>query len=56
MHDQYTNNQFLVTRGLPSAATGMQANDILERVANASKPFGTRLVIKDGVATVSLGK
>jgi poly-gamma-glutamate synthesis protein (capsule biosynthesis protein) len=56
VHNQYTSNEFLVTRGLPSLATGMQANDILERVANASKPFGTKLVIKDGVATVSLGK
>ena len=54
VHDQYTNNQFLDTRGLPAPATGRQASDILERLANASKPFGTNIVIKDGVAEIAL--
>jgi poly-gamma-glutamate capsule biosynthesis protein CapA/YwtB (metallophosphatase superfamily) len=56
MHSQYTSNEFLHTRGLPSAAEGAQAQYILERVAEYSKPFGTKLVIGDGTATIELGK
>ena len=55
VHDQYTNNQFLDTRGLPTPASGRQANDILERLANASKPFGTEIAVKDGTAEIELG-
>jgi poly-gamma-glutamate capsule biosynthesis protein CapA/YwtB (metallophosphatase superfamily) len=54
VHDEHTNNQFLDTRGLPSPATGMKATDILNRLANESKPFGTILLIKGDVAEVSL--
>lgn len=56
VHDEHTNNQFLDTRGLPAPATGMQANDILNRLAKQSEPFGTRLVIKGDVAEISLGR
>jgi len=55
VHSQYTSNEFLHTRGLPSAAEGAQATYILERVAEFSKPFGTRLVIDGGTASVELG-
>ena len=44
--DPYANNQFLVTRGLPSAATGWQATYILQRIADASKSFGTSVEMK----------
>jgi len=55
VHSQYTSNEFLYTRGLPSAAEGAQARYILERVAEYSKPFGTRLVIDEGAARIELG-
>jgi poly-gamma-glutamate capsule biosynthesis protein CapA/YwtB (metallophosphatase superfamily) len=54
VHNQYVNNQFLDTRGLPAPATGRQATDILERLANASKPFGTNIIVKDGMAEIEL--
>ena len=54
VHDQHTNNQFLDTRGLPTPATGQQAIDILERLANASKPFGTNIVVKGDMAEIQL--
>ena len=54
VHDAYTNNQFLDTRGLPSAATGARARYILERVADASKPFGTTLEIKGDTAQIQI--
>jgi poly-gamma-glutamate synthesis protein (capsule biosynthesis protein) len=54
VHSQYTSNEFLHTRGLPSAAEGAQARYILERVAEYSKPFGTRLAIGDGTAAIEL--
>jgi poly-gamma-glutamate synthesis protein (capsule biosynthesis protein) len=56
MHSQYTSNEFLHTRGLPSPAEGAQARYILERVAEFSKPFGTRLAIADGAASIELRK
>jgi poly-gamma-glutamate synthesis protein (capsule biosynthesis protein) len=56
VHDEYANNQFIQTRGLPSPATGARANYILERVAGLSKPFGTTLEIKDGKAEIKLGR
>jgi poly-gamma-glutamate capsule biosynthesis protein CapA/YwtB (metallophosphatase superfamily) len=56
MHSQYTSNEFLHTRGLPSAAEGAQARYILERVAEFSKPFGTRVVIDRGAASIELGE
>ncbi len=54
IHDEYTNNQFLVTRGLPSPATGLRGTYILQRLADASKPFGTVLEMKGDTATVKL--
>ena len=54
VHDEHTTNQFLVTRGLPKPAAGMQAKDILDRIASQSAAFGTKLVIKDGAAEISL--
>ena len=54
VHSQYTSNEFLHTRGLPSAAEGSQARYILERVAEYSKPFGTQLAIGDGSAAIEL--
>ena len=46
VRDPYANNQFLITRGLPSAAAGWQAAYILQRVADASKAFGTNMELK----------
>jgi hypothetical protein len=46
IHNEYANNQFLDTRGLPSPATGTRAGYILQRLAEASKPFGTTVEIK----------
>lgn len=54
--DLHANNQFLQTRGLPSLATGEKAGYILERVAEFSKPFGTRVEIKGGLAEISAPK
>jgi len=56
MHSQYTSNEFLHTRGLPSAAEGAQARYILERLAEFSKPFGTRIAINGGAASIELGR
>jgi hypothetical protein len=54
VHSQYTSNEFLQTRGLPSPAEGAQARYILERLADYSKPFGTKIVIDDAGARVEL--
>jgi len=56
VHDQYANNLFLQTRGLPKPATGEQARYILERLANASKPFGTTIAITGETARIQLTK
>ena len=53
-HDPYANNLFLQTRGLPTLATGEQAHYILERLANASKPFGTTIVVTGETAQIRL--
>ena len=50
----YANNLFLQTRGLPKLATGDQARYILERLADASRPFGTIMNVKGDTADVSL--
>jgi poly-gamma-glutamate synthesis protein (capsule biosynthesis protein) len=52
VHDPRAANQFLFTRGLPSPASGAQAGYILERIADLSKPFGTRVDIRGEVADV----
>jgi poly-gamma-glutamate capsule biosynthesis protein CapA/YwtB (metallophosphatase superfamily) len=54
VHNPYTSNQFLHTRGLPSPATGARAGYILQRLADASKPFGTTIEIKGETAEIKL--
>jgi poly-gamma-glutamate capsule biosynthesis protein CapA/YwtB (metallophosphatase superfamily) len=54
IHDEYANNQFIDTRGLPSPATGARAGYILQRLADASKPFGTTIEIKGDTAEIKL--
>jgi poly-gamma-glutamate capsule biosynthesis protein CapA/YwtB (metallophosphatase superfamily) len=56
VHDEYANNQFMQTRGLPSPAVGARAGYILQRIADASKPFGTRVDVQGGTATVAVGR
>jgi len=54
IHNEYANNQFLDTRGLPAPATGARAGYILQRLADASKPFGTTFEIKGDTAEIKL--
>jgi poly-gamma-glutamate capsule biosynthesis protein CapA/YwtB (metallophosphatase superfamily) len=54
IHDQRANNQFLETRGLPSPVTGARAGYILQRIADASKPFGTTIEVKGDTAEIKL--
>ena len=54
IHNEYASNEFLQTRGLPSPAEGAQARYILERLAELSKPFGTKIVIGEAEASVDL--
>ena len=54
VHDEYANNQFMDTRGLPSPATGARAGYILQRLADESKPFGTTIEIKGDTAEIRL--
>ncbi len=54
IHDEYANNQFLDTRGLPSSVTGARAGYILQRLADASRPFGTTVEIKRDTAEIKL--
>ena len=54
IHNEYTNNQFLDTRGLPSPATGARAGYILQRLADTSKPFGTTMEVKGDAADIKL--
>ena len=53
-HNEYASNQFLHTRGLPAPATGARAGYILQRLADASKPFGTMMEIRGETATVTV--
>jgi len=53
-HDEHTNNLFLQTRGLPTPATGEQARYILERLADLSRPFGTKIEVKGDAAEIKL--
>jgi len=52
--DRFANNMFLDTRGLPAPAKGEQATYILQRVAELSQPFGTRVEVEGDKAVVSL--
>jgi poly-gamma-glutamate synthesis protein (capsule biosynthesis protein) len=54
IHNPYTNNQFLDTRGLPSSVTGARAGYILQRLADASKPFGTKFEMNGDTAQIKL--
>ena len=54
VHNEYASNQFLHTRGLPTPATGARAGYILQRVADASKPFGTTIEIAGDVAAITI--
>jgi poly-gamma-glutamate capsule biosynthesis protein CapA/YwtB (metallophosphatase superfamily) len=54
IHDEYASNQFIHTRGLPSPATGARAGYILQRLAELSRPFGTKLEIKGDTAEIKL--
>ena len=54
IHNAYTNNEFLDTRGLPSPATGARAGYILQRLADESKPFGTTVEVKGDTAEIKL--
>ena len=56
VHNQYASNEFLYTRGLPSAATGAKAKYILERLAELSAPFGTAVVLKGETAEVTIAE
>ena len=54
IHNEFANNQFLDTRGLPSPVTGARAGYILQRLADASKPFGTTIEVKADTAEIKL--
>ena len=54
IHNEYANNQFLDTRGLPSPASGARAGYILQRLADASRPFGTTVEINGDTAEIKL--
>lgn len=54
VRDEHTNNLFLQTRGLPKPAKGDQARYILQRLADVSRPFGTKVEIKGDTAEVNL--
>src|SRR5450432_3744070 len=54
IHNEYANNQFLDTRGLPSPATGARAGYILERLAELSKPFGTNVEVRGDTAEIKM--
>jgi poly-gamma-glutamate capsule biosynthesis protein CapA/YwtB (metallophosphatase superfamily) len=56
VHNEYANNQFLNTRGLPAPATGPRAGYILQRVADAAGAFGTKMEIRGDAATVQVGR
>jgi len=54
LQDEHTNNLFLQTRGLPKPATGDQAGYILQRLAESSRPFGTKVEVKGDTAEINL--
>src|SRR6267142_5342191 len=54
LQDEHTNNLFLQTRGLPKPATGDQAGYILQRLADSSRPFGTKVEVKGDTAEINL--
>jgi poly-gamma-glutamate synthesis protein (capsule biosynthesis protein) len=54
VRDEHTNNLFLQTRGLPKPASGDHARYILQRLADASRPFGTKVELKGDTAEIIL--
>jgi poly-gamma-glutamate synthesis protein (capsule biosynthesis protein) len=54
IHNPHTSNQFLHTRGLPAPAMGARAGYILQRLADLSKPFGTKVQIDGETAEIKL--
>ena len=54
IHNAYTNNEFLDTRGLPSPVTGARAGYILQRLADSSKLFGTTVEVNGDTAEIKL--
>ncbi|MHB1205035.1 MAG: CapA family protein [Rhodospirillaceae bacterium] len=50
LKDGLANTLYLQTRGLPKPVTGKQAGFILERLAEASKPFGTTITVNGDTA------
>jgi poly-gamma-glutamate capsule biosynthesis protein CapA/YwtB (metallophosphatase superfamily) len=54
VRDEHTNNLFLQTRGLPKPVTGDKARYILQRLADASRPFGTKVEVKGDMAEINL--
>jgi poly-gamma-glutamate synthesis protein (capsule biosynthesis protein) len=52
IHNAYASNQFLHTRGLPVPAEGARAGYILERLAELSKPFGTKFQISGNTGEI----
>jgi poly-gamma-glutamate synthesis protein (capsule biosynthesis protein) len=54
IHSEYTNNEFLDTRGLPEPADAARSAYILERLDDLSRPFGTRLEIRGDTARIDL--
>jgi len=54
IHNAYASNQFLHTRGLPAPATGARATYILERLAELSKPFGTKFQVSGEAGEIRL--
>ena len=54
LEDEHTNNLFLQTRGLPKPATGDKAGYILQRLADFSRAFGTKVEVKGDVAEINL--
>lgn len=52
--EEHTNNLFPQSRGLPSLATGEKADYILERLAESSRPFGTKVEVRGDTAEINL--
>jgi poly-gamma-glutamate synthesis protein (capsule biosynthesis protein) len=47
--------QPLYERGIPMLARGEEAREILEGIAAASNPYGTRMTIEEGIGRIALG-
>ncbi|MDE3110013.1 MAG: CapA family protein [Acidobacteriota bacterium] len=54
VHSEFTNNEYMDTRGLPSPANRERAGYILRRVADESKPFGTKFEIRGETSEIQL--